>query len=206
MFDHPEYFPAWLSPIRDGDPDRLVQAAAEGKIKDMRKELALGASPNSTALILGRNTSALGAAVRSGAETAVTLLLEAGAHVNGVPEVERETPLLTGLLNLERDVGTGMAKLLLDAGADLDLGTDDGFTPLFVAAMLSNKEAAEMLAAAGGDPDRDDGPGGVTPSQIADAATLEAIKRGRCRAMVAEEALILDGCAAKAPEHPRRRL
>lgn len=206
MFEHPEYMPGWMSPIRDGDNEKLVKACAAGRLGDARKELALGASPNATAWLLGAPISALSAAIRSGSTAVVGLLLDSGARAGGAAE-ERQKPLATALLNLENEEAARMTRILLDAGAPFDDESDDGFTPLHIAAMLCNADAAEMLIRAGSDPDAEGGPGGVRASELADPETLLRIKDARMGYMVmTEHGILADEACRPAPAPTRKRL
>jgi len=207
MFDHPEYMPGCMAPIRKGDNERLVKACAAGNISDARKELALGASANATAWLFGVPTSALSAAVRSGRAEMVGLLLKHGARACGSDD-ERSKPLSTGLLNLEEIDATRMTRMLLEAGAPHDDELDDGFTPLHIASMLGYAQAAEMLVALGADPDAPGGPGGVSPAELAEPDIRARIRLSRDKYVVMLESRILSeevgGQGAVRPS--RRRL
>lgn len=79
-------------------------------------------------------------AVRLGSETAVRDLIKRGAGLNF--ERKDETPLILAI----RDKKTGIAKLLLEAGADPNLPESmHGGTPLRWAVQMSNVEIVEIL-------------------------------------------------------------
>lgn len=71
--------------------------------------------------------TALHFAVRQGSARAAKALIDAGADVNLVSPGDKASPLLTALINGHFDLGM----TLLDKGADPNLASDAGVTPLY---------------------------------------------------------------------------
>ena len=108
-----------VSPVR-----QLSEAAALGNMTMVSQLLAAGASPD--VLVEGRTGSA-----------ATDQSITASDY--------RVTPLLRATLSNALPA----AALLLEAGADPDLGDTDGMTPLMMAAGLGNVEAVQLLLSRG---------------------------------------------------------
>lgn len=64
-------------------------------------------------------------------------------------EVDYAAPLLYAVAASS----PGCVKLLIEAGADVDIGVDDGITPLMLAAALNNRVMVNMFLAEGADLD-----------------------------------------------------
>ncbi|MBP7937146.1 MAG: alpha/beta fold hydrolase [Phycisphaerae bacterium] len=91
-----------------------------------------------------RNASAtvdVWSAVAEGNRDAVARLLAAGTPVNARQSDSGSTPLNTAAVFGQ----TGVAKLLLEKGADVSLANRDGNTALHIAAFFANKELVELL-------------------------------------------------------------
>src|SRR5690606_26202889 len=73
--------------------------------------------------------SALHFAIRQGSTGSVEALLAAGADVNALTPSDNTSPLLIATINGQFD----LAMLLLERGADPNLASDAGATPLFAA-------------------------------------------------------------------------
>ncbi|MES2177060.1 MAG: ankyrin repeat domain-containing protein [Gemmatimonadota bacterium] len=73
--------------------------------------------------------TALHHAARDGHAGAAIALLDGGANINDTSDVDRTTPLLVALINGQFDV----AKLLIDRGADVNIASNSGNTPLYAA-------------------------------------------------------------------------
>jgi len=71
--------------------------------------------------------TALHFAVRQGSVESVKVLVEAGAAVNQISPADKTSPLLIAAVNGQFDI----AMYLLDKGADPNLATDAGATPLY---------------------------------------------------------------------------
>jgi ankyrin repeat protein len=83
--------------------------------------------------------SALHYAARQGAFQTVRTLVEKGADVNQPSPADQVTPLLIGTINGQFDIAT----FLLEQGADPNLASDDGVTPLY--AVLNVEWAPRMF-------------------------------------------------------------
>jgi len=73
--------------------------------------------------------TALHFAARQGSAASVTALVEGGADVNQLSPADKASPLLIATINGQFDI----AKYLLDKGADPNLRSDAGATPLYAA-------------------------------------------------------------------------
>ena len=106
-------------------------------------------------------------AAMRGDVAAVQALLAEGADVNE-PQGDGMTALHWAAYN--RDAS--LARILLDAGADVGNGTRiGGYTPLHLAAQVGAGEVVEMLLGAGADPSaRTEGAGAVAPLHFAAAS------------------------------------
>jgi len=125
----------------------LMIAAREGDTAEVELLLEAGADPDRRS---NRGTSALIFAAREGHLEAARSLLEAGAQVDAIDDWGTA---LGSAVCTERGE---LVAALLDAGADPNLGSPLGITPLMTAAHLGLPEIAEMLLEAGADPDRRD--------------------------------------------------
>ena len=126
----------------------LVAAVLDGDRRRAQQLLQAGADPNA---FEGPGVTALGGASCAGDERIVDLLIAAGAHVN-------QGDMVTGLVPLfaaAESGHAGVARKLLEAGADVNLG-DRGRTPLLVAAQEGHADVLHVLLAAGADKTRDD--------------------------------------------------
>ncbi|CAD7695177.1 unnamed protein product [Ostreobium quekettii] len=87
-------------------------------------------------------------AARRGNSKKVLKALRAGADVNAAHGKFEETPLL-----LATQMGhVDLARILIEAGADLESADRDGLTPLTTAIFMRNMKMVEMLLEAGADP------------------------------------------------------
>ena len=104
---------------------------------------------------VSRVVTPLHEAVRDGqTDTATGLLQEKATDVNAQDENGR-TPLHYTATNGE----SGLAEMLIAAGADVNIRDDDGNTPLHLAARNSFADIAEMLLENGADPGVENGEG-----------------------------------------------
>ena len=87
------------------------------------------------------------AAARVGGIEAVRALLSHGAEVNAQGTDREQTALMWALAEKHVDI----ARLLIDEGAHLHVGSKSGFTPLLFAARAGDLEAVQVLLAAGAD-------------------------------------------------------
>jgi len=140
---------------------QLFEAASVGHADIVDELLAAGADPN---LTLCDGSTALIAAAVSGNLKSARLLLKHGATVNAA-NANGETPLIMAPHNSSD--GT-MVQLLLDAGADPNLRTKKGMTPLMGAALVGDGLSAEKLLKAGADPTVKDSYGDTAESESCD--------------------------------------
>jgi ankyrin repeat protein len=148
----------------DATDTPLTAAAAQNDAANVRRLLAAGHSPDES----GRGgVTALMSAARHGAVDAMAALLDAGADPNrfdardGVSPVagaNRWTPLLHAIHKQQPEA----ARLLLERGADPNLGAAHGLAPLLMAADDPDPTIVELLLAYGANP-RVEGRGGMTP-------------------------------------------
>jgi len=122
----------------------LLSAATEGHAEVVRVLLANGAKVN-----MGDSYgyTPLYYAIWSNDEETVRTLVSGGADVKKHPPDERDyyTPLVYAIW----EDHTGIVKTLLDAGADLHAKDEDGFTPLYWAAVSSGKDVFDLILAKG---------------------------------------------------------
>ncbi|MFA5081335.1 MAG: ankyrin repeat domain-containing protein [Hydrogenophilaceae bacterium] len=127
----------------------LYAAAQGGNAGAVRQLLAAGANPD-----WADETGAtpLMAAAAAGHLDAVEALLEAGAEVDAT-DANGWTALFKAVYNHELDTGfAGVAKTLIDAGANANATIHFGITPLMLAAGGGEGAVCEVLLAAGADP------------------------------------------------------
>jgi hypothetical protein len=119
------------------------------------------------------STPALFAAIRANDAARIEALLAEGEDANATDPEFRQPPLTLAAL-LGR---TEIARLLIDAGADVNQTDGGGYTALHSAAFLGQLPVAELLLARGADPGFL-GPMGDAPanSTKADRATTDAIR------------------------------
>jgi ankyrin repeat protein len=91
----------------------------------------------------GALESALDVAIKSGSETTVKLLVEAGADAN--LKSRGSTPLHVAC----KGGHEAITKLLVDAGADISSLSHGKITPLFIACLRADESIARMLVEAG---------------------------------------------------------
>jgi hypothetical protein len=80
-------------------------------------------------------------AIISGNLVVVKQHIEAGSDINKKDQMSGSTPLITAATFDQKEI----AKVLIDAGADLSLKNNDGATPLHVAAFFCRVEIAQLL-------------------------------------------------------------
>lgn len=129
-----------------GPPTPLTRAAGAGDSRAVQALLAQGADPNATD---GAGGTALIAAARAGHLDVMRVLIRAGADVNRRDaRFARWTPLVHAIHNRQ----DAAARLLLDAGAEVDAEMHGGATPLIFAAAYGETSIVEALLDRGADP------------------------------------------------------
>ena len=137
----------------------LVEAALAGDEGSVARMLAAGADVNERD---ARGVTALHLAAWVERPAILALLLNAGADVHAVAVGTLETPLhMAG-----KAYDSGIAKALLDAGADVDVRQATDATPLHTAAHFNRAKTAQVLIGAGGSARAEDHRG-ATPLHVA---------------------------------------
>jgi uncharacterized protein len=126
----------------------VFEAAAFGRVEALRR--ILGDDPAQAAVFSEDGFTALHLAVFGEQEEAVQLLIERGADVDA---------LATGSIARVRPLGTAafvrsvpLARLLLDAGADVNGAGEGGFTALDSAKQSGDEELVRLLLGRGATP------------------------------------------------------
>lgn len=152
-------------------PGQLHEFAQVGDVQGVREAISKGADPNET-IVVGHPPKIPGVtpamfAAKAGNVDCLAALLEAGAKIDAVNELG-ESALHYGVNH------PVVVSLLIEHGADIDLRTKSGRTPLVLAARIGRIQSIDELLQAGA---QVDGPF----SPIAEAAgaghveTLQAI-------------------------------
>lgn len=136
--------------------DSLLQATESGDINHVVTLIRDGANPN---IENSNGLSPLTLAMRSGSLESVNSLIEAKAHINhqnshgwSPLHFASEIGGRRGLLEYGRDrtaTDDSVLKRLIESGAQLDLLTIEGYTPLMIATKRQNIDAIRLLVAAG---------------------------------------------------------
>jgi ankyrin repeat protein len=140
----------------------VFDAAAFGRVERLRT--LLREDPSRARAFSEDGFTPLHLAVFAQQEEAARALIEHGADtdVRSTGEIARVPPLGTAAF-----VGSvAMARLLLDAGADVNGQGEGGFTALHSAALHGNEELARLLLERGADPTVVSGDG-RTPAELA---------------------------------------
>jgi uncharacterized protein len=126
--------------------DALAQCVAEDKAEEVSLFFAAGFSPDTKDK---KGVPLLSIAARNGHLNTLDLLLRFGAQVNLIAEDRGSTALFDSALEKNKD----MIKVLIDAGADVNIQSKDGQTALVVVVGSGDEEIVEMLFKAGANPD-----------------------------------------------------
>lgn len=146
------------------DARLLIGAATDGKLRQVKHYLALGVPVDAQT---GDGASALYAAAVSDHTDIVRLLLKSGAKPNGLSQAS--APLLS-----THHCGPEILKLLIDAGANIEVRSNQGWTPLFECAANGKTENVRILLAKKANPNIVD-PKGDTPLHWA-AGNVQIVK------------------------------
>jgi ankyrin repeat protein len=132
------------------DPENLIAAALSGNAQTAEALLSAGVDPNSKGELpqSALQLAALGCAGDRVKPEKVTqtidVLVRHGARVND-PGMGGLTALFVSVQNCPADV----VRRLVKAGADLNSRTPQGYTPLSMALIVENYDAAEVLIDSG---------------------------------------------------------
>jgi hypothetical protein len=126
--------------------DALAQCVAEDKAEEASIFLAAGFSPDTKDK---KGVPLISIAARNGNIKTLDLLLRFGAQVNLIAEDRGSTAIFDSALGRNKNI----AKILIDAGADVNIQSKDGQTALVVVVGSGDEEIVEMLFKAGADPD-----------------------------------------------------
>ncbi len=136
----------------------ILQARIEGTLDHMKAQLK--AAPEILTWDSGHHTGTLLQYALSKRDAELfAFLLDAGADPNHRNLAQGRGPLHT--LAAMRWNGQDGLKLLIAAGADVNLSDNDGLTPLHIAVQQGNVELINSLLAAGADPDLKNKAGGT---------------------------------------------
>lgn len=131
------------------DPDYLVLPIMNGDVEQLKEVLDAGVDPNDPKLIKPALRLAAGTCAGDRVETETTLriielLLEHGAKPNQPTDKE-----LSALMVAAQHCPAPIVLRLVKAGADMKFKTSLGITPLSMAFILGNLDAAEALIDSG---------------------------------------------------------
>lgn len=129
------------------EPLDVFEAAAFGKTA--RLEAILDEEPGLVDAFAADGFFPLGLAAFFGREPAVRLLLARGANLH----LTARNPMRVAAIHAaSAEGGFAIARLLIEAGADVNAVQQAGFTPLHAAAMTGQLELAKLLLERGADP------------------------------------------------------
>ena len=131
-----------MSSQRDLD-QALFDAAAEGRLEEIRSLLDRGANINA---VDSDNNTPLHWASGNGHHQCIELLLDRGANIDAV-DSDNNTPLHWASINGHHQC----VELLLDRGANINAVTTDNYTPLHYASIKAQQQCIELLIDRGAD-------------------------------------------------------
>jgi uncharacterized protein len=126
--------------------ESFAQCVAEDKTEEISLFLAAGFSPDTKDK---KGVPMISIAARNERLDTLQLLLRSGAQVNLIAEDRGSTALFDSALEKNKD----MIKILIEAGADVNIQSKDGQTALVVVVGEGDAEIVEILFKAGADPD-----------------------------------------------------
>jgi uncharacterized protein len=126
--------------------ESLSMCVAEGKEEEVSLFLAAGFSPDTKDK---KGIPLLGLCARNEQLSILKLLLRSNAQVDLISGDRGSTALLDSAVARNKD----MMKILIEAGANVNVQSKDGQTALVIVVGAGDEEIAEMLVKAGADPD-----------------------------------------------------
>ncbi len=133
-------------PVTD---EGLALTVSRGNIEELELFFQAGFSPDT---VSGRGTPLLCIAVRAGHDEMVHLLIRRGAAVNAVSRDRGNT----ALMDAAAENNTELVRVLIEAGASLDIQSKNGQSALILAVGQKRVEISRLLLEAGADPDLKD--------------------------------------------------
>jgi len=194
----------------------LMTAARTGNPDVVRALLGYGAEVDAKEGVYGETPLMMAASQNNG--EAVRMLLESGAQINMTSTVIRiegggfgsrryDGGGFTALLFAAREGAIDAARVLAEAGADLNASDKDGFTPMIFAILNGHYDVAAMLLEKGADPNAVDASGRGALYAAVDQNTFEwsfnrppALPSGRLTAVDLVKKLLAAGA------NPNQRL
>src|SRR2546426_957231 len=166
----------------------LSQACTNGSAAFVDLLLKAGANPNTP---VATGVPPLMTCARSGNADAVEMLLARGADVNAKEPAQNQAALMWAAAEHH----PGVVGMLIEAKADLQARTKNGFTALHFAAREGDIESARQLLAAGVNIDirsQPDAPNGARGGQapvpaVATGGGVQALRGGRANSATASE-------------------
>ena len=124
----------------------MADCVDAGMIKEVALFLEAGFSPDSKDK---SGVPLLCLSARNGNLEIIQMLLRSGANVDQLAEDRHCSAIIDAAMGNYKDI----VKVLIEAGADVNIQSKDGQSALIVAAGSGDEETAEMLFKAGADPD-----------------------------------------------------
>jgi hypothetical protein len=148
--------------------EALAQCVAENKVDEISLFIAAGFLPDAKDK---KGIPLLCISARNGHLNTAEFLLRSGAQVDILSEDRGSTPLIDSAMGRHKEV----IKILIDAGADVNIKNGDGQTALIIVVGAGDVEIVEILVKAGADPDIEDA-FGVSARMYANIFKNEKIK------------------------------
>jgi ankyrin repeat protein len=147
---------------RGAQIDHLADAVNAGDVARVVELIAAGEDVNGRGLF----GTPLHWAAAKGRLAIAVILIDRGADLEAAGEPQEARPLHTAALNGQAD----MAAFLIQRGAEVDSRDSEGRTALMIAAGFTHSDVAQVLLAAGADPDTEDATWGDRPIHYAACA------------------------------------
>lgn len=168
--------------LNDHFTEDLIQAAATGDIDTVINIIKRGVNINAFG---SDEVTALYIAAYWGHLPVVCILVEAGANIELGRETDNETPLIAAsgnaLLFSKQETKTSIRQLkvlqmLIQAGANVNARTNEGWNALEAAANSGSIEAVNLLVRAGADINAKDHRGGTALSRAKQRGAIEIVQ------------------------------